>query len=339
MKKSVIHDTLFRLLAPLFFGVLVYLMLLLMNNQTAQLNQLFRSQEMYICMVLALVLFESLRLAVIWSEKRYSSERRRWWLLATLASPVAVATVILVVYAYYQWVIGFAPGQGELWRFAGLYLPGAWFYLALYVSHQYLHKQNKAQLAVEEEKKLLLEQEFSDFSNELSPALLYKGLEELLLLIQHDTQAADDFVGLLAHHYRYRLLNRQQEVVSLAAEKEAALHYLSLMEHIRGQKLHLALTETLPEGYCLPPGSLQIALQCLLSNSLHQGVNREIQLQLQDQALLIGLDGLATLLPDADSEYAFARLQRSYHILSNHSCEIRLSPGRLSIHLPLLQSQ
>ncbi len=339
MKKSVIHETLFRLLAPLFFGVLVYLMLLLMNNQTAQLNQLFRSQEMYVCMLLAFVLFESMRLAILTSERSNWSERRRWWLLSTIVNVLAVALVIGVVYGYYVLVIGFEPAQGELWRFTGLYLPGGWFYLALYASQFYLHKENKAQLLAEQTRKQLLEQEFSDFSNELSPALLYKGLEELLLLIRKDAKEADDFVGLLAHHYRYRLLNRQQEVVSLAAENEAAYHYLSLMQKIRRQEIKLLIKPAPSADFCLPPGSLQVALQWLLSNSLQREENLSIQIEQQDNRLEISLAGTESLLPDADSNYALERLQRSYRIFSNHQCAIHRHGGRLYIRLPLLQSQ
>lgn len=339
MKKSVIHESLFRLLAPLFFGLLVYLMLLLMNNQTAQLNQLFRSQEMYICMLLAGVLFESLRLSILASEKSSWSERRRWWLLATLINPLAVLFVLLVTYGYYIFVIGFAPGQAELWRFAGLYLPGGWFYLALYASQFYLHQENKAQLAAEQERKLLLEQEFSDFNNELSPALLYKGLEELLLLIRKDAGEADDFVGLLAHHYRYRLLNRQQEVVTFEAEHEAAAGYLSLMQKIRRQEIRLELVSAVPSGLSLPPGSLQIAIQWLLSNSLPKDEMLTLRLECLENWLEISLEATEALLPDADSNYAFERLQRSYRILSNHQCELIRETGRLKIRLPLLLHQ
>lgn len=338
MKKPVIHEALFRILSPFFFGMLVYLMLLLMNNQTAQLNQLFRSQEMYVCILLALVLFETLRIGVIAGEKRQWSERKRWWLLATVWNSLAVILVLAVVYTYYVLVIGFAPGQGELWRFTGLYLPGGWFYLALYASQFYLHKENKEQLAAEQERKLALEQQFSDFSNELSPGLLYKGLEELLLLIRNDKTEADDFVGLLAHHYRYRLLNRQQEVVSLEAEKEAACHYLSLMQKIRRQEIKLQEIQPLPDDFCLPPGSLQIAIQWLLRNSLHDNSSRCLGLELQENQLVISLKAIESLLPDADSNYAFERLQRSYQVLSNAECTISRQAGTLIINLPLLQS-
>jgi len=338
MKKPVIHEALFRVLSPLFFGLLVYLMLLLMNNQTAQLNQLFRSQEMYVCMLLALVLFEILRLGVSAGEKRHWSERKRWWLLATAWNSLAVVLVIGVVYSYYVVVIGFAPGQGEIIRFLGLYLPGGWFYLALYASQFYLHKENKEQLAAEQERKLALEQQFSDFSNELSPGLLYKSLEELLLLIRKDKTEADDFVNLLAHHYRYRLLNRQQEVVTLEAEKEAASHYLSLMQKIRRQQIKLQEIPALADDFYLPPGSLQIAVQWLLSNSLHNDTPHLLQLELQEKQLLISLEATESLLPDPDSNYAFARLQRSYQVLSNIESSILRQPGRLTISLPLLQS-
>jgi len=43
MRKLFIHHPLFRLLSPLFSGILVYLLLLLINNNIGQLQEAFLS--------------------------------------------------------------------------------------------------------------------------------------------------------------------------------------------------------------------------------------------------------------------------------------------------------
>jgi hypothetical protein len=45
MKRYFIHSSFFRLVAPPAFGVLAYLLILLINNNVAQVNDIFNSQE------------------------------------------------------------------------------------------------------------------------------------------------------------------------------------------------------------------------------------------------------------------------------------------------------
>ncbi len=337
MKMTVLHQPLFRLLAPVLFGLLVYLTLLLLNNQAAQLDQLFRSQEMYVCMLLAALQSELLRWLILKIEKRVPGERRRWWLLVTAGNSLTVLTALTALWFYYVYGIGFPPGSGELWRFAALYLPGGWFLIALYASQFYLRRQNTAAMSREVARRSMLEQEFSDFSHELAPELLYRSLEQLLLLMHQDQQAAEDFLNLLAQHYRYRLLNRREEVVPLAAELEAAGQYARLLGGIRRQEIVLETTGVQTIDAQLPPGSLVTGLFWLLANSITEPGACHIQVALTGNELQLSATSREKLIRDADSAYAFERLCRSYQILSDRPPKATANRSGLQVKLPLLQ--
>jgi len=58
MKKLFIHHPLFRLLSPLFSGLVVYILLLLINNDIDQLYEEFLTQELYVCIALTFLIQE-----------------------------------------------------------------------------------------------------------------------------------------------------------------------------------------------------------------------------------------------------------------------------------------
>lgn len=335
MRKNSLFDPRFRLLSPVFFGLLVYVLLLLLNNQLALLDKFFRTQEMYVCIVLAVVQFESLGFIIRWSENRKMGERRRLWLLALPGNVAATSLALALLYVYYMVFVGFSPAASDLIRFAALYFPGGWFYLALYTAQYFLMRENQRMLARETEKGERLEDAFTNFNHELAPELLNHCLEALLLMQQNDPQAADAYLGLLARHYRYRLQNRQEEIVPLAAELTACEEYLELLNPVRLK--NCKLTTKLPDTthFYLPPGALQTAVYTLLYNSLGQVEN--IEISIHKQQLLLSCPHGEKLLPHADSLHAFARLEKRYNSLSDQQLQWKKMPRLQQMSLPLLQ--
>jgi hypothetical protein len=335
MRKNSLFEPRFRLLSPVFFGLLVYVLLLLLNNQLALLEKFFRTQEMYVCIVLAVVQFESLGFLIRWSEKTTGRERQRLWMLALPGNVLATLLVLTLLYVYYLVYVGFSPAAGDLIRFAGLYFPGGWFYLALYTAQYFLMRENQRLLARETEKGERLEDAFTNFSHELAPELLNSCLEALLLMQQTDPKAADAYLGLLARHYRYRLQNRQEEVVPLTDELTACEEYLSLLNPIRTKACVFTGKLPVSSDFYLPPGALQTAVYALLYNSL--GQPETLELSIEQQYLHIRCQQAERLLPHADSLQAFARLEKRFHSLSDQQLQWKKMPREQRMSLPLLQ--
>ncbi|MEO1629027.1 MAG: histidine kinase, partial [Bacteroidota bacterium] len=58
MKTLFVHHPLFRLLGPTFSGVIVYVLILLINNNVDQLQEEFLGQELYVCIGLSYLIQE-----------------------------------------------------------------------------------------------------------------------------------------------------------------------------------------------------------------------------------------------------------------------------------------
>jgi len=58
MKHYFFHNAIFRLVAPAIYGLLLYLLILLINNNVTQVNDLFITQELYVVIFLTYLSFE-----------------------------------------------------------------------------------------------------------------------------------------------------------------------------------------------------------------------------------------------------------------------------------------
>ncbi len=77
MKKIFINNAFFRILFPIVYGIIVYLLILLINNSIDTLNETFLTQEVYISIVLTYLVMESNRLLIKVTEK-YTLSLEKW---------------------------------------------------------------------------------------------------------------------------------------------------------------------------------------------------------------------------------------------------------------------
>ena len=65
MNRSFVHNILFRLAAPLVAGLLVYLLILLINNSVLGLDKIFSNQELYVTIALSYLAFTAMRWIIL----------------------------------------------------------------------------------------------------------------------------------------------------------------------------------------------------------------------------------------------------------------------------------
>ena len=139
MKKMIINNAFFRLLIPPIYGVLVYLMILLINNDIRQLSTIFSSQEVYVCIGLSYLVTEVLRLNGILLNKlntEYLGNKILLQLLFGLL--VTIITVSLSISAYFEYIIEFGITDTQLIIFNAIFGFSSLLYNLLYFSHLYL---------------------------------------------------------------------------------------------------------------------------------------------------------------------------------------------------------
>ncbi|MBN8575308.1 MAG: histidine kinase [Cytophagales bacterium] len=340
MNRLFIHQPVFRILAAPVVGVMVYLLILLINNNFSDLQNIFSSAEVYVCIALAYISLESMRFTLFVSEKWLSKQLVRRRIVVQLIATLVVSLVLisLCIWLYYTWIIGFRISMGELHVFLAIYGTIGLLYNTLFFSNFYLNRENA--LLLQEEKKLRekLESDFISFKNDINPDLLYESLENLILTLQHNVDKAEEQIDYLAGIYRYGLINRHKELISLEEELQAADHLIKLLNH-KHQQLNLLNAVRDSRNIQLIPGSLLVTIDSIVRNTL---ISKEsplvIRLYLEDNEYLVLQHTLNDrLLLHQESLQAYNRLKRSYGFFSENPF-VQVKAARENyIKFPLVQ--
>lgn len=342
MNKLFIHQALFRILSAPVLGVMVYLLILLINNNFSELENTFSSAEVYVCIGLAFISLESMRLTLAVTEKWLStlSIRRRIIIQLVTTLTISCLLITLAIWLYYSQVVGFAISTRELYVFLAIYGAIGLLYNTLFFSNFYLNQENT--LLLQQEKKLRekLESDFISFKNDINPDLLYESLENLILTLQHNVDKAEEQIDYLAGIYRYGLINRHKELISLEEELQAANHLIKLLNHKHQNQLNLLITVRSIHNIQLIPGSLLITIDSIVRNTL---ISKEsplvIRLYLEEGNEYLVLQHTLNdkLLMHQESLQAYGRLKRSYAFFSENPF-VQVKAGKENyIKFPLVQ--
>lgn len=323
MNRLFIHQPLFRVLSAPVLGVMVYLLILLINNNFAEIENIFSGTEVYVCIGLAYISLESMRLILSltegWLTRQLLRRRIIAQLLATLS--ISLTLVAVAIWSYYKWVIGFSISPGELQLFLAIYGVIGLLYNVLFFSNFYLNLENTNLLQQEKKLREKLEADFTSFKNEINPDLLYESLENLILTLQHNIDQAEEQIDYLAGIYRYSLVNRHKELIALDEELQAADHLIKLLNYKYQNQLNLLNSVRDPSSIQLIPGSLLVTIDAIVRNTLiSKKAPLVIRLYLEEGDEYLVLQHVLNdrLLIHQDSLNAFGRLQRSYSFFSEN---------------------
>jgi len=319
MNKFFIHNSFFRIGAPPVFGILVYLLIILINNRVEQLSELFNNQEVYVCIVLSYIAFESMRLVIWYAGKKGTVEKSirsqaAYQIILTLL--VSLTLVGVSISAYFDWVVGFSIGSSELNLFLLIFGAGGLLYNLLYFSQVFLFRENKIKLEEERTLRANLESEFASFRNDVNPELLYESLETLILTIHKNVDLADEFIDNLAGIYRYSIVNRNKELIAFSEELKAANYLTTILSYKFPDqiKLHIEIAD---DDIYIIPGSLVVSIDTIVRSTLLSPYSPlTLKLYIEDDYLVLSHAVNDRLLIHEDSLRSFERLQRSYSFFS-----------------------
>lgn len=323
MNKLFIHQPIFRILSAPIMGIMVYLLILLINNNFSDLENIFSGAEVYVCIGLAFVSLEAMRFTLFKLEKWLSQQilRRRIIAQFIITLLVSLLLVTFAIWAYYKWVIGYTISMGELNLFLAIYGTIGVLYNILFFSNFYLNRENTKLIQQEQKMREKLETDFVSFKNEINPDLLYESLENLILTMQHNVDQAEEQIDYLAGIYRYGLLNRQKELISLDEELQATNHLINLLNFKHTNNLNLLNSIRDTKSIQLIPGSLLVTIDAIVRNTLiAKKAPLVIRLYLEegDEYLVLQHTLNERLLLHNESLQAFTRLQRSYSFFSEN---------------------
>ena len=338
------HNPFFRLFFPPFYGLLVYVLVLLIFDSIQQVEENFFSEEALLCIGLTYALSESLRLVLIFINRLYpdfKSVKRRITIYLTANLLCSLLVITAGVSAYFIWVLGYPWFQSELLTLNSIFLVSTVLYTLVYFGIYYLHHFNQRRL--EQEKKMREKMEFqvNSLKNDVNPQLLYASLETLIQVLHHDPDEADAFIHDLSKIYRYALENKKRDMVPVAYEIEAAQNLVALYNYMHkdGVQLHIQpeITASL-EHKLLLPGTLQKLVEYAINRSLiteRAPLHLYIKLgpqqtltfryELHERLLLSGLN--CSPLP---------ALTRAYSFYTDRPLEHSEEDNQVSVRIPLL---
>ena|GEM_PF-1021816 len=290
MQKLFIHHPIFRLLGPTLYGTAVYVLVLLFFDSLEQLTRHFFSQEVLLCVGLAYVLNESLRLSVVGLNRLYPAGRNPRVRTALQGAVHLLLTVVVIsagVAAYFKWVVGYTTFRAELITLNGLFLLGCVFYNLVYWGLYYLHQHSQHRMAEETLLRQKTEFQLQALKKEANPRLLYSALETLICLVHQDAGAAEAFIEKLSAVYRYQLTHKGRELVPLPDEMEAAAALVAVYNYQYGHVNLCQATGSAAGHAQILPGTLIKLVDCAVQNAiitpdrplhLHLSIERDVAL-------------------------------------------------------------
>lgn len=285
------------------------------------MNALFSSEELYICIGLTYLTFESIRIVII-SLNRFLSQRfmgLRIPIQLIGSTVIACSLVFIALSLYFDYYLGFSMGTMQWILFMVIYSTTSVLYNVLYFSNYYLQKENTLKINAEKQQREVLEMEMLEFRNDINPDLLYEGLENVINLMYRNPEHAEEYIDCLATAYRYVLTHRQEELVPLSKELEAARNMIRLLNEKYHEQIKLNVqVDDSDLSLQLIPGSLPIVIENIVRNTIishHEPLI--IGCSLEDDYLTIQSKLNDRLILHPESTVALKRLQKSYGLYSD----------------------
>jgi len=332
-----------RILWPSLYGGVVYLLVLLINNNLDQLNDSFFGQELYFCVILSYVVFEATRLAVNITFRKPDWEPSPFAIitLILLNLLITVIVVTLGVNIYFKFILGFSSWSTfsiELGIFLAVFFFSALFYTSIAISSKYLYRENRNQLQQEQILKENLELELMKFKNEINPDLLYDSLESLISLIHKNAEEAENYIDRMALVYRYILSSRNSELVNIEEELKATKNIILLLN----EKHHnnIELKNGIDDGFkdrLVIPGSLTNVVESIVRSTIISDIQPlRIQIETGEDRYLVISHPLNEKLRSYSDDYK-VQLQRAYSIYTEKPVVSVKAYGENFVKIPLLQ--
>ncbi|MEL7006640.1 MAG: histidine kinase [Bacteroidota bacterium] len=332
MTKLFIHNVFFRLIGPIFVGITIYLLILLLNNSIGLVDDLFANQELYLCIGLVYAVFEFVRAGNLIIHKTLPKLSFPLQILiqAITGLTIMVTVIWVCVSYYYSKYLGYEPSQGELWTFFSIYGFTTILYMTLHFSHLFLYQENKMKIEEEGILKEGLDFEFRNFKREMNPTLLLESLESLIALVDDKQDVADELIDELSVVYRYILGSKSAELVSIEDELETSQHLINLFWY---QGREIDFQNNVKEGMCVPGVLLQV-VEWLVKSSIHSTVQPvTIEISTLGNTLIIESERKAKLNSD---ELDLTDFERAYSFYSNDQLAVDESEGYTLVKIPLL---
>jgi hypothetical protein len=342
MKSSFINNSLFRIVTPTIYGVIVYVLILLIFDSIKQLSQNFFSFEVMFCIVITYIIFELMRVITNTLENKplriqKINYRIAFQVLINISAVFVVTSLILVL--YYRYLVGYTDFNSELIVFNTIYIFTSILYNILYFSIVYLNRTNEAKLNHEFLLKQSLENELSEYKSRINPDLLYSSLETVIALMRKDQVKASDFIQKLSDVYRYIVSSKRNEPIELHKEIEITEKLIDILNAKYQNSIKLDATSiNINSDKKIIPGTLHIVIEELIHNYLVSELQPlSLKGSIMDEYLVIECHTIKRLARIKTDYNEFENLKRAYLNFTEKTITMKDDISYTTISIPLLE--
>ena len=234
MVKNIIHNPVFRIFTPIFYGVTMYILILLIFDSIQQLSENFFSVEVFLCVIITYLIFEILRFFALLVENKCSvncNVSYRIFMQGGGSIAIAFTITTLIISFYFSKLVGFNSYGAELTVFNTIFVLTSVLYNMIYFSFFFLNRINVTQLEQENILRENTEIELDTYKNKINPNFLYDSLESLISLIKLNKDEADKFILKLSDVYRNILSTKNSELTQISEEFKISKTLIEILNY------------------------------------------------------------------------------------------------------------
>jgi hypothetical protein len=275
--------------------------------------------------------------------------------ISWIAYPVKRLFSTIITYLIYSFTVSFIivfffsylQGQFSLseipWfsitEFTAVPMKIAFILMAFFVSRSWLLEWRKSAIEAEKLRSEKLASQYQGLKDQLNPHFLFNSLNVLSNLVYEDANRSAAFIQKLSRIYRYVLDVQQEELVSLEKELSFASNYLELQKIRFEESLEFKLDIKNPEGFHLPPLSLQLLLENAIKHNIASQENPLFIYILQkDDELWVSNTFQPKSMNDEPSKgIGLENIRLRYKHLSQKNINVSVTENEYLVQLPLLK--
>jgi len=336
MQSSFHNSGYFRFFAPIIFGILVYILILLIFDIINQLN-IF---ELILCVFIAFFISEFNRILINSIEKRLPSNYKlshHIIIQLALTSILVLAITSLSVALYMHYLVSLKNFRTELIVFNSIYFTLGLIYNIMYFSILYAKKMNEVQIIQAEKARKDSEIELEAYKSSMNPELLNKSLETLICYATKDPVVADGYISSISDFYRSILTNKRTELIALGDELNTAENYIFLQNSWNND--NIIFTTDIDESSAklkIVPGTLYIFLEHIINNSIISSIlPLKIVCKTVVNQLIMECFKRDKIQKATSPGFEIERLLKAYEFYSDTKPVINDEGGRMIIKIPL----
>jgi LytS/YehU family sensor histidine kinase len=181
--------------------------------------------------------------------------------------------------------------------------------------------------------------ELNSLKNELDPHFVFNALTTLSHLISVDTEKAQLFTHKLSQVYKYLLINKDRELISLRDELKFIDDYFFLLNIRYDRRLRLSVNMDNYEGNIMVlPCSLQLLVEnAIKHNQFTEKEPLQINISLNSEHLKVENNVRVRQYAPESTNIGLVNLSNRYRLLYNKDIIVNNEGDRFTVKLPLIK--